>query len=196
MWLVVGLGNPGRRYQATRHNVGFAVIDRLTTRMSAAAAIRRCEATVAEARHETARVLLVKPLTYMNESGTAVGELKRAHRISLTRLMLVHDDVDLEAGRVRLRVGGGSGGHLGIASVIDAVGSPQFIRVKVGVGRPSNGAKAADFVLEKIEPQAQPLLDAACERASEAVTLTIVEGPERAMNRINQRERAHGGSPL
>jgi PTH1 family peptidyl-tRNA hydrolase len=192
LWLVVGLGNPGKRYQATRHNVGFSVIDRLTSRMSAAEAIRRCEATVAEARHEAARVLLVKPLTYMNESGTAVRELKRAHRVPLTRLMLVHDDVDLDAGRVRLRVGGGSGGHLGV----DALGSREFIRIKVGVGRPNDGAKAADFVLERIEPAAQHLLDAACERASDAVTLTIVEGPERAMNRINQREKAHGGSPL
>lgn len=196
MWLVVGLGNPGRRYQATRHNVGFVVIDRLTTRLGAAAAVQRGDATVAEARHEATRILLAKPLTYMNDSGTAVSQLKSARRIPLTNLMVIHDDVDLEAGRVRLRVGGGSGGHLGVASVIDAIGGREFIRVKVGVGRPSDGAKAGDFVLEKIEPQARPLLDAGCERASEAVIVTIVEGPERAMNRINQREKTHGGSPL
>jgi PTH1 family peptidyl-tRNA hydrolase len=196
LWLVVGLGNPGKRYQSTRHNMGFAVIDRLTTRMCAGEAIRRCGAAVAEARHEAARLLLVKPLTYMNESGAAVAELKRVHRLPLTQLVLVHDDVDLEPGRVRLRVGGGSGGHLGVASVIDTVGSPDFLRVKVGVGRPVNGVKVGDFVLNTIEAGEKALLDAGCDRASDAVTLTITEGPQRAMNRINQRETAHGGSPL
>ena len=196
MWLIVGLGNPGKRYQSTRHNMGFAVIDRLTLRMGAAGAVRRHDAAVAEARYENGRVLLVKPLTYMNESGAAVVELKRSHRLPLTRLVLVHDDVDLDSGRVRLRVGGGTGGHRGVASVIEAVGSPDFLRVKVGVGRPPLGRKAADFVLAMPLPDEKPLLDDACERATDAVELTIAQGLAQAMNRINQREKTHGGSPL
>jgi PTH1 family peptidyl-tRNA hydrolase len=137
----------------------------------------------------------VKPQTHMNGSGTALASIHRFFRPALDHVIVVHDDVDLAPGRMRLRVGGGAGGHRGIESCIAAVG-PEFVRLKVGVGRPPAGWDTADFVLGVPPPEELATLAAAEDRAADAVELVMSEGPARAMNRVNQRETVDGGSSL
>jgi len=195
--MVVGLGNPGPRYERTRHNAGFAVVDRLARRWGVAVDQPAERALIGAGRHGEGPVLLAKPQTFMNASGEAVARLCRTRGISLDDLILVHDDVDVSPGRVKLRVGGGDGGNRGVESVIEALGSPEFLRVKVGVGRPPEGVDTADHVLaEVVDPGDRRLLEAACDIAADAVDLVLEQGAARAMNRINQREAVHGGSPL
>ena len=196
MWLVVGLGNPGRRYHGTRHNVGFRVVDRLAERWAVGVSREAHRALVGEARRDGERVLLVKPQTYMNESGAAVASVQRFFRIDPQRVVVVHDDVDLEIGRVRIRSGGRAGGNRGVASIIEVLGDPGFLRVKVGVGRPPAGPVPANWVLSVPAPAEAEALAEAEARAAQGVELLLAEGPERAMNRINQRETSDGGPPL
>ena len=196
MWVVVGLGNPGRRHAQTRHNVGFRVVDRLGARWGVGVAREAHRALVGEARRDGERVLLVKPQTYMNDSGGAVGSLRRFYRFGPDHLLAVHDDVDLPVGRLRVRGGGGAGGHRGVQSLIDAVGEPAFVRVRVGVGRPPAGRDTAEYVLAPPADEERDVLGRAEERAAEAVELLLAKGPACAMNRINQKETPHGGSSL
>ena len=196
MWVVVGLGNPGRRYRATRHNVGFRVVDRLAARWDLAVGRPAHRALVGEARREGERVFLVKPQTYMNESGEALASLARFYRIDPAHVIAVHDDVDLEPGRVRIRRGGRAGGNRGVESLMAALGDPGFLRVKVGVGRPPAGPVPPNWVLSVPPAEELAALAAAEERAADAVELLLTDGPERAMNRINQRETPDGGPPL
>jgi peptidyl-tRNA hydrolase, PTH1 family len=196
VWVVVGLGNPGRRYETTRHNMGFRVVDRLAGCWRLRVEREAHRALVGEARRNGERVLLVKPQTHMNASGAAVASLRRFYRFGIERLMVVHDDVDLEPGRVRIRRGGGSGGNRGVESVIAALEDAEFLRVKIGVGRPPGGWDTADYVLAVPEREEATVLAAACARAAEAVDMVIADGAAQAMNRINQRERDHGGPPL
>ena len=196
MWVVVGLGNPGRRYRATRHNVGFRVVDRLAARWDVAVEREAHRALVGEARRAGERVLLVKPQTYMNESGGALASLTRFYRVEPARVIAVHDDVDLEPGRVRIRRGGRAGGNRGVESLMAALGDPGFLRVKIGVGRPPAGPVPPSWVLSVPPAEELAALAAAEERAADAVELLVTDGPERAMNRINQKEVPHGGPPL
>jgi len=196
VWVVVGLGNPGRRYRATRHNMGFRVVDRLADRWAVQVRREAHHALVGEARRDGTRVLLVKPQTFMNASNQAVSSLKRFYRFGLQDLILIHDDVDLDPGRVRIRQGGGTGGNRGVAAVIDALGDPGFVRVKVGVGRPPANCSTADHVLTAPAAHELSLLESACDRAADAVEILLADGAAEAMNRINQREKRNGGSPL
>ena len=196
MWVVVGLGNPGRRYLSTRHNVGFRVVDRLAARWQADVSREAHRALVGEARRGSERVLLVKPQTYMNESGGAVGSVQRFYRVEPAHVVVVHDDVDLDVGRVRVRTGGRAGGNRGVESILGVLGDPGFVRVKVGVGRPPAGPVPPNWVLSAPPPAETTLLTEAEERAADAVEIILTEGPARAMNRINQREAPHGGPPL
>jgi PTH1 family peptidyl-tRNA hydrolase len=196
VWVVVGLGNPGRRYLATRHNVGFRVVDRLAVRWEADVSREAHRALVGEARRGGERVLFVKPQTYMNESGDAVGSVQRFYRVEPARVVVVHDDVDLAVGRVRVRTGGRAGGNRGVESILGVLRDPGFVRVKIGVGRPPAGPVPPNWVLSAPPPAETTLLTEAEERAADAVEIILAEGPDRAMNRINQREATHGGSPL
>jgi PTH1 family peptidyl-tRNA hydrolase len=196
VWVVVGLGNPGPHYRRTRHNVGFRVVDRLAERWGVRVEREAHGALLGDTRRVGERVLLVKPQTYMNDSGHAVVRLRHYYRVELDHLVAVHDDVDLPVGRIRLRTGGRAGGNRGIASLLEALGDPGFLRVKVGVGRPATGPVGAAYVLAVPPPEEAAALAAAEERAADAVDFLLAEGPERAMNRINQKETAHGGSPL
>jgi peptidyl-tRNA hydrolase, PTH1 family len=195
--MVVGLGNPCTRYEGTRHNAGFAVVDRLADRWGIAVDRAADRALIGDGRRGGEPVLLAKPQTFMNDSGDAVARLCRSRGVGLADLILIHDDVDVSPGRVKLRLGGGDGGNHGVESIIEALGSPEFLRVKVGVGRPPAGVDTADHVLGEVVPaDERRLLDAACDTAADAVDLVLEQGAERAMNRINQREALHGGSPL
>ncbi len=196
MKLVVGLGNPGREYERTRHNVGFMVVERMAD--AAGATFRRshrAEARCAAADVEGAgRVILAEPLTYMNASGEAVAALMRWHRAAPADLVVVYDDVDLPVGALRLRPKGGAGGHKGVRSVIERLGTDGFARVRIGVGRGPEQRDMVDHVLSAFAREERPAIEAAVERAAEAVRAVVRDGVERAMNEFNRDTNA-GGQP-
>jgi peptidyl-tRNA hydrolase, PTH1 family len=196
VWLVVGLGNPGRRYEGTRHNVGFRVLDRLATRWDAGPWHEGHRALLADMRHHDRRVLLVKPLTSMNRSGEAVGSAQRYHRVASAQLVVVHDDVDLPCGRLRVRRGGSAGGNRGVASLLAHVTDDGFLRIRVGVGRPGPGPVPAAWLLAAPAGDEATILGDAETRAADAADVLIDAGLQTAMNRFNRKETTHGGPPL
>lgn len=184
MKLVVGLGNPGARYRSTRHNVGFMVVERLARRWGIDLGGRRHGAEIGVGEVAGARAVLAKPHTFMNASGDSIVKLRRAYRVEPGDVVAIHDDLDLAVGRVRIRGGGGAGGHRGVASLIAALGS-EFPRVRVGIGRPPGGEDPVDFVLERFEPGERAAVDAAIERAADGVESLLRDGLVRAMNAFN-----------
>ena len=185
--LIVGLGNPGPEYAAHRHNIGFRVVDALAHAHGLTFARRKkMKAWVAQGDIGSQTVLLAKPRTFMNLSGQAVSRLCRAQAVSLTRLLVVYDDLDLPLGRLRLRPGGGSGGHKGMRSIIQALGTQEFARLRVGIGRPPPGVDPADYVLSPFAPEEMDRAAAAIERAVAALVCWLTEGIETAMDRFNR----------
>ena len=183
--LVVGLGNPGERYEKTRHNVGFWCIDRLGEQHSIKIDRRNRLALTGEGRIGDEDIVLAKPRTFVNESGQAVTSLMARYRASAADLLVVYDDMDLPAGKIRLRPNGGPGGHNGIKSIIGALGTQGFARLRVGVGRPGPGDDQIEHVLGRASSEDQGLVDAAVETAAEVITCYLSEGVETAMNRYN-----------
>ncbi|HTT70827.1 MAG TPA: aminoacyl-tRNA hydrolase [Anaeromyxobacteraceae bacterium] len=187
MKLVVGLGNPGEDYARTRHNLGYLVADRLAEELGTTFASERFAAALSEARLGPLRVLLMKPLTYMNHSGEAVGAALRFYKLGLEDLVVVHDDLELDPFRVQVKVGGGHGGHNGLKSLNAHLGSPDYPRVRMGVGRPPLRQDPADFVLARF-PLAQGEEVRACvARAAEAARAVVELGAVKAMNQFNRR---------
>ena len=184
--LVAGLGNPGRQYADTRHNVGFMVADELARRLGGSWR-GKFAGELAEVRLDGLRLALLKPQTYMNESGRSVGAAARFFKIEPEDLVVVHDEVDLEPGRLQVRLGGGLAGHNGLRSVASALGSPEFARVRIGVGRPERGdpRPVADFVLSGFPPDVDA--EAIVSRAADAVETIARDGVEEAQNRFNER---------
>jgi peptidyl-tRNA hydrolase, PTH1 family len=184
--LVAGLGNPGREYAATRHNVGFLVGDELARRHGASFR-SKFSGELAELRLDGARVALLKPQTYMNESGRSVGPAVRFFKVEPERLLAVHDEVDLEPGRLQVRAGGGLAGHNGLRSVAQHLGTQEFLRLRVGVGRPERGDRrpVADFVLSPFAPEQD--VDGIVGRAADAVETVVRDGLEEAQRRFNER---------
>jgi peptidyl-tRNA hydrolase, PTH1 family len=177
--LVVGLGNPGQEYDRTRHNIGFLVADALAHRWSVGFSHPRGErALVAEARHGSTRVVLAKPLTYMNLSGEAVQSLVRYHRIDARDVIAIHDDVDLPFGEIRVKRGGGEGGHNGLRSLTKHLGTKEYLRVRVGVGRPSGRQPTADYVLSAFSADEVGELGAIIEQTADEVARIASEGFE------------------
>ncbi len=185
MRLIVGLGNPGRRYRGTRHNIGWDVLDQLARQHGVRIDTEDGWADVGRGTIGGERVLLARPETYVNVSGTAVADLRRRHRIPLEHLLVIVDDLDLPTGTVRMRERGGHGGHNGLRSIIDALGTTDFARIRIGIGRPPDGVDPADFVLERPSDNDRRLLDEAVRRAGEAVALWVTAGPEAAMRHAN-----------
>lgn len=186
MKLVVGLGNPGRQYAGTRHNVGFDVVDLLAERHRLDWESAPADALIAKWR--AASVLLAKPLTFMNLSGYAVGELLRFYKIDLSDLFVVVDDVNLELGRLRVRPSGSAGGHNGLKSIIASFGTEEFARLRVGVGRGDARRDLADHVLAKFDPDERTDVVEAVGRAADAAELFVAEGIQPVMNRFNRKE--------
>jgi PTH1 family peptidyl-tRNA hydrolase len=184
--LVVGLGNPGAEYQRSRHNVGFAVVDRLLARHGGRLRKGRERALVDEIRIDGKRVALAQPQTYMNESGQSVAPLVRRFGIEdLERLVIVHDELDLPLGRMKVKVGGGLAGHNGLRSIRSHLHSDAFVRVRIGVGKPPTKDQGADHVLKRPSKSEQAALDDMVERAADAVEVILGEGAEPAMARFN-----------
>lgn len=187
MWIVVGLGNPGPEYERSRHNVGFWVVDTLADRIGVALTRCRYRSLFARGLLHGSQVLLAKPVTFMNESGFSVSKWQAALHLEPGRIIVVHDDLDLPLAQLRVKVGGGFGGHRGIRSVIEAIGSADFLRVKVGIGRPQKGQDAAAHVLDPFDEREGEMIRGAVQRATDAVEALVQEGLEAAMNRYNVR---------
>jgi PTH1 family peptidyl-tRNA hydrolase len=184
--LVAGLGNPGPRYERTRHNVGFLTADLLAGRLGASFKKSRQHALLAEARDDDVRLLLAKPQTYMNESGRAVGALARYRKIPTERIIAVHDELDLSFGTVRVKLGGGTAGHNGLNSIAEVIG-PGFARVRIGVGRPPGRMDPVDFVLAAFSAREEEALPGIIERAADAVIAIVRDGISAAQTFYNVR---------
>jgi len=193
MKLVVGLGNPGPKYEGTRHNVGFATVDLLAKRHGAAweAAPRGIEAVIARWRAED--VVLAKPLTFMNNSGSAVQALLQFFKIAAPDSLVVFDEAQLEAGRLRVRPDGSSGGHNGLKSVIASLSTEQVPRLRIGVGRGDGRRDLADHVLARFDPEERETIADAIERAADAAEVFVTDGPAEAMNRYNRKQESGEG---
>ncbi len=185
-WLVVGLGNPGDKYENTRHNVGFMTADVLAERKGVPVQRLKFKALTTTLTLGGAQVLLMKPVTYMNLSGEAVGEAARFYKIPPERVLVISDDVSLPAGKLRIRRSGSAGGHNGLKNIIAHLGTDAFPRIKVGVGgKPHPDYDMADWVLGKLSGEDKKAVDAAVERAADAVERYIQDGPDKAMSLFN-----------
>jgi PTH1 family peptidyl-tRNA hydrolase len=182
--LIVGLGNPGRKYARHRHNVGFQCLDRLAKAHNLSFSRRRANASLTLGEIADVRVVLARPLTYMNLSGQAVRPLVSFYKLSLEDILVIYDDLDLPLGTIRLRPEGGSGGHKGMRSIIEALGSQAFPRLRVGIGRPP-GNDAISYVLSDFTADEQITLESIYEKVVAAVELFLREGTEAAMNVYN-----------
>jgi PTH1 family peptidyl-tRNA hydrolase len=184
LWLIVGLGNPGSRYARTRHNIGFQVLDELVGRLRLEwkdkTEYRMCSGSVGDDR-----IICLEPLTFMNRSGNAVRKVADKFAVTPEDTIVVHDDLDLETGRLKIRKNGSSGGHKGVESVIQCTGSKNFVRVKIGIGR-DQFVPTEEYVLKKFRPDESALVREAVQQAVEAIETIIGEGVEKAMNRFNR----------
>jgi len=192
--LIVGLGNPGKAYAHNRHNIGFRCINHLARLHSISMKQHHCRCQVGTGEIAGVEVLLAKPKTFVNLSGEAVGRLMRKYKIPVNDLIVIYDDLDLPLGKLRLRPGGSAGGHKGIKSIISALGSKDFCRIKVGIGRPTDedGNPLSDedvivgYVLSDFTPQEEAIIKPAIAKAAEAIQCIITEGITSAMNKFNQ----------
>ncbi len=183
MRLIAGLGNPGRNYRWTRHNMGFLLLEELAGKHGIELGKKGLKAVYGRGRIGNVDAVLAEPQTFMNLSGEAVGGLLRFFKIPPEDLIVIHDDLDLPFGTIRIRLRGGHGGHKGIQSILHHVGSDEFIRLKVGIGRPENpGQDPADFVLEPLTPDNRDELKEVLARGVEAAEVLLAEGPQEAMN--------------
>lgn len=182
MFLLAGLGNPGKQYSQTRHNAGFLIVDELARGKARFRA--ECQAQVAKLKLAGVDVLLAKPQTFMNASGQAVAALMRRYRIDPDSLLVILDDLDLPLGLLRLRPNGGSGGHHGLESIIGEIGTREFARLRLGIGRPDRGT--VDYVLGVMDPEEKRGFAASLERAAEAARCFVSDGTAETMNRFNR----------
>jgi PTH1 family peptidyl-tRNA hydrolase len=186
--LVAGLGNPGQEYEGTRHNVGFMVVDEVAREARVSIDRRKFGADVGEGTVAGHKTLFVKPLTYMNLSGEAVGAAARFYKVEVGDVIVVHDEVDLELGRVQVKIGGGAAGHNGVKSLIAHLGGPDFVRIRVGIGKPGGRREMVGHVLGGFDKQEAKELPFAIGKAADAVRCVIELGALLAMNEFNRRE--------
>ena len=184
--LVVGLGNPGPQYATTRHNLGFLVADILSDRIGSGFKVhKKSGAEVATGRFGGRSIVLAKPRVYMNESGRQVGPLAKFYSVPPADVIIVHDDLDIEFGRIRLKLGGGVAGHNGLRSVASALGTNDFQRVRIGIGRPPGRKSGAAFVLENFTVAERAEVPTICEQAADATELLVAQGLEPAQNIVH-----------
>ena len=188
MKVILGLGNPGRKYARTRHNLGFLVVDRIASENCIPVKKRKFDSLIGKWKTGGEEILLVKPQTFMNHSGKAIRQLLRSFPITVKDLVVIHDDLDLPFGRIRIRPRGGAGGHRGVVSILETLGEESFLRVRVGIGRPRPGMDPTDFVLETFSSEESSRLGQVVARAADAVGCLLAEGPQRAMETFNQAE--------
>lgn len=186
--LIAGLGNPGPDYEGTRHNVGFDFVEKMLAKLPGNwEKIHAFNSYCWKGTYAGQKLILQTPLTFMNLSGNAVAGLARAEKIAPGQIMIVHDDMDLEPGRIRLRANGSSGGHNGIKSVIEQLGTQNFSRLRIGIGKMANGHGSADFVLSKFQPEEQVLMDQVLVMAVDAAILAMRRSLQMAMAQYNNK---------
>lgn len=185
MYIIVGLGNPGSKYEKTRHNVGFEVIDLLAKEYSIDVSKIKHKAMIGEGRVGTEKVILVKPITYMNLSGESVSEICNYYNIDLENLVVVYDDIDLDVGKIRIRKKGSGGTHNGMRSIIKCLGSNEFPRIRVGISKPTNGQDLADFVLARFSKSDEKCAIESYEKSVAAIDCIIRDDIDLSMNKYN-----------
>lgn len=188
-YLIAGLGNPGREYRHNRHNVGFMLVDRLAEISKIKLGKVQSKAIIGFGKWEQIPLLLVKPQTFMNLSGESISSLLRYYKIGVDNLLIVHDDLDLPLGTIRIRAEGGAGGQKGMASIIARLKTQSFARIRIGIGRPPGRMQAADYVLEDFLPSERVILDDVLDKTSEAIRVFLNEGIDQAMTRFNNRPK-------
>jgi PTH1 family peptidyl-tRNA hydrolase len=184
-YLIVGLGNPGREYRKTRHNIGFMLLDRLTVKLNAHFTRLQSKALVGSANYQERKVILAKPQTFMNLSGQSVQGLMHFHKLPLENLLIAHDDLDLPIGTIRIRPDGGSAGQKGMVSTIERLGTDEFPRLRLGIGRPPGQMQAPDYVLQDFSDAEMTVISETLDRAVEAALTWVTDGLEAAMNMYN-----------
>ncbi|MDQ2691864.1 MAG: aminoacyl-tRNA hydrolase [Chloroflexota bacterium] len=184
-YLLIGLGNPGREYRDTRHNVGFMLIDRLIVRLNAQGMKLQSKAIVTSATYQDRRLILAKPQTYMNLSGQSAQGLLNFYKIPIENMIVAHDDLDIPFGAIRIRPKGGPGGQGGMASTINQLGTKDFPRLRIGIGRPPGRMDPAAYVLQNFSRDEMKLLSEVVDRAADAALTFVVEGLNMAMNKYN-----------
>ena len=187
MKLVIGLGNPGSKYQTTRHNCGFLAIDEIAASQDIPLNLKGFDACFGKGRIGDIAVLLVKPMTFMNISGSAVRKIVDYFKVDIPDVIVIHDDIDLPFRTIRLKAGGGHAGHKGLISIIDSLASTEFIRVRIGIGRPFDKSTVERYVLEQFAEDEMKLLPHIMKTASEAVTIIATSGVQAAMNHYNEK---------
>ena len=186
-WVVAGLGNPGREYAGSRHNTGYLVLDRIAQAQHIQFGRRRFQGTTGEAEFSGQRVLLVKPETYYNRSGDCISAWLGYFKVPPGRLILVHDELDLKPGHIRIKSGGGDAGNNGVRSVVQSLGTSDFIRVRIGIGKPPPGDADHRHILEPVRRAGTGESDSVLDRAAQAVEAIVTQGLVRAMGQYNQR---------
>ena len=191
MYLVIGLGNPGSKYESTRHNIGFKAIDLWCNILGVRLPGRSFQSRNTRTRFEDRKVMLLCPLTFMNQSGEAVRASADYYHIEPGNILVIHDDIDLPVGRIKVVRGSGSGGHKGVQSIIDHLGSTQFRRVKIGIGHPQYDEAIEDYVLRPFYKDDREVIENVLHVAAQACELFVLEGIEPAMNKINCQNLAN-----
>jgi len=184
-YLLIGLGNPGREYQTNRHNFGFMLIDRLAVRLGARGLKVQSKAIVTSANYEDRKLILAKPQTYMNLSGQSIQGLANFYKLPLENLLVAHDDLDIPFGTIRMRPGGGPGGQKGVASTIERLGTKDFARLRLGIGRPPGRMDPAAYVLQNFSRDEAKILSELLDRAADAALEFVMNGLDKAMNKFN-----------
>jgi PTH1 family peptidyl-tRNA hydrolase len=190
--IIVGLGNPGISYEWSRHNIGFLVVNRLAEIHHILVGTRRFKSLLGKGSIDSQSVILAKPMTYMNRSGEAVAKIVSFFQGGTKDLIVIHDDLDLPIGKLRIKQRGGDGGHQGIRSVIESMGGNSFLRLKIGIGRPLGEMDPAEYVLTPFSAREKSSLDEALTRSAECLAVILREGIETAMNRYQKRRTTEG----
>jgi PTH1 family peptidyl-tRNA hydrolase len=185
-WMIVGLGNPGRKYAKNRHNVGFQCLERLAEKHALAFEKRQGSGLLTLGTVQGRSAILLKPQTFMNESGRSVSSISRFYRVPLERILVIYDELDLPVGSLRLRPAGGSGGHKGMRSIIEQLSSQDFARLRVGIGRPPGRMDPADYVLQNFDADELPAIETVRDAACRAAECWLTEGVDNAMNAFNK----------
>jgi PTH1 family peptidyl-tRNA hydrolase len=185
--IIVGLGNPGVQYRMSRHNIGFQILDRLAQISHLSIHTKRFKSLYGKGSIDSQQVVLTKPITFMNRSGEAVKKTTDFFQLGVEDLVVVHDDLDLPFGRLRFKRRGGDGGHQGVRSIIESLGENNFLRLKVGIGRPPEGMDPAEYVLEAFDKTEQSRLDQVVSQGAESLRVMLLEGLEMAMNQFQKR---------
>lgn len=194
--LIIGLGNPGLKYQTTRHNSGFLAVDEIAASHNIPVQLKSFDACYGKGRIADVPILLVKPMTFMNISGSAVKKIVDYFKIDIPDIIVIHDDIDLPFGTIRLKAGGGHAGHKGLISIIDGLLNPEFIRARIGIGRPFDKVTVESYVLEQFSEDEMRLLPEIMRKVRDAVTMIVTSGIQQAMNLYNEKPPSQLGNEI